>query len=385
MSMISKQKEKQQLRFACGALLCSLVCVHHASAQTITKPLNSYRVGDEITRLRVPYVEPGSKGENCIWEYDGSVSNAKECKLTVSTENGAIICLENHNLYHYSIKGDSLVSNGFENRTTRLDYLSGQPVLKYPFAYGDSIGGYYCGKGVYSDRLALFVWGKSYTVADGKGVLVNGNDTLRNIVRTHQHIEFRRKTPVVSQSGGINLYDSEDSIKAAMDSISAGMSEDRYRWYMAGYRYPVMESVSYSRITADGTEPYSSMTYMFLPDEQKATLQPDRENEHVREALASNGGGNTGENQADNFPVDLSDIEAGADGKSISFSYNLSESGSVSFCVYDSNSRLISSVSHGSQPEGTYTEHLTLKCAPNGSVMLHTIVNGQSKIVKVKM
>ena len=378
-------KRKQQLRLACSALLCSLVCAHHASAQTITKSLNGYRSGDEITRLRVPYVEPGNKGENCIWEYDGSVSNGKECKLTVSTENGAITCLENHNLYHYSMKGDSLVSNGFENRTTRLDYLSGLPVLKYPFAYGDSIGGYYCGKGVYSDRLALFVWGKSYTVADAKGVLVNGNDTLRNIVRTHQHVEFRRKTPVVSQSGGINLYDSEDSIKAAIDSISAGMTEDRYRWYMAGYRYPVMESISYCRLTADGTEPYSSMTYMFLPDEQKATLQPDRENERVREALASNGGGNISENQTDKFPVELSDIESGADGKSISFNYTLSESGSVSFCVYDSNSRLISSVSHGSQPEGTYTEHLTLKCAPNGSVMLHTIVNGQSKIVKVKM
>ena len=381
--MINKQK--QQLRLACGALLCSLVCVHHASAQTITKSLNGYRSGDEITRLRVPYVEPGSKGENCIWEYDGSVSNAIECKLSVNVDSSAITCLENHNLYHYSMKGDSLVSNGFENRTTRLDYLNGQPVLKYPFAYGDSIGGYYCGKGVYSDRLALFVWGKSYTVADAKGVLVNGNDTLRNIVRTHQHVEFRRKTPVVSQSGGIRLYDSEDSIKAAIDSISAGMTEDRYRWYMAGYRYPVMESVSYSRITADGTEPYSCMTYLFLPDEQKATLQPDRENERVREALASNGGGNTSENQTDNFPVDLSDIEAGADGKSVSFSYTQSTSGSVSFCVYDSNSRLISAVTHGSQPEGTYTEHLTLKCAPNGSVMLHITINGQNKVVKIKM
>jgi hypothetical protein len=362
-----------------------ICAVQSAEAQTITKPLNSYRGGDEITRLRVPYVEPGNKGENCIWEYDGSVSNAKECKQSVSTENGAITCLENHNLYHYSMKGDSLVSNGFENRTTRLDYLSGQPVLKYPFAYGDSIGGYYCGKGVYSDRLALFVWGKSYTVADAKGVLVNGNDTLRNIVRTHQHVEFRRKTPVVSQSSGINLYDSEDSIKAAIDSISAGMTEDRYRWYMAGYRYPVMESISYYRLTADGTEPYSSMTYMFLPDEQKATLQPDKDNERVREQLAENAEGNPSGDAADKFPVELSDIESGADGKSISFNYTLSEGGSVSFCVYDSNSRLISAVTHGSQPEGTYTEHLALKCAPNGSVMLHTIVNGQSKIVKIKM
>ncbi len=367
-------------------MIFGCICaVQSAEAQTITKSLNSYRGGDEITRLRVPYVEPGSKGENCIWEYDGSVSNAKECKLSVNVDSSAITCLENHNLYHYSMKGDSLMNNGFENRTTRLDYLSGQPVLKYPFAYGDSIGGYYCGKGVYSDRLALFVWGKSYTVADAKGVLVNGNDTLRNIVRTHQHIEFRRKTPVVSQSGGIYLYDSEDSIKAAIDSISAGMTEDRYRWYMAGYRYPVMESVSYSRITADGTEPYSSMTYMFLPDEQKATLQPDKDNERVREQLAENAEGNPSGDATDKFPVELSDIESGADGKSISFSYTLSEGGSVSFCVYDSNSRLISSVSHGSQPEGTYTEHLALKCAPNGSVMLHTIVNGQSKIVKVKM
>ena len=54
-----------------------ICAVQSAEAQTITKPLNSYRGGDEITRLRVPYVEPGSKGENCIWEYDGNVSNAK--------------------------------------------------------------------------------------------------------------------------------------------------------------------------------------------------------------------------------------------------------------------------------------------------------------------
>ena len=182
------------------------------------------------------------------------------------------------------------------------------------------------------------------------------------------------------------MYDCEDSIKAAIDSISAGMTEDRYRWYMAGYRYPVMESISYCRLTSDGiAEPYSSTTYLFLPDEQKATLQPDKDNERVREQLAENADGNTSGEAADKFPVELSDIESGADGKSISFSYTLSENGSVSFCVYDSNSRLISSVNHGSQPEGTYTEHLTLKCAPNGSVMLHTIVNGQSKIVKVKM
>lgn len=68
--------------------------VQSVEAQTITKPLNSYRSGDEITRLRVAYVEPESKGENCIWKYDGSVLNAKECKLTESTVNGAITCLE---------------------------------------------------------------------------------------------------------------------------------------------------------------------------------------------------------------------------------------------------------------------------------------------------
>ena len=105
----------------------------------------------------------------------------------------------------------------------------------------------------------------------------------------------------------------------------------------------------------------------------------------MREQLAENADGNPSGDATDKFPVELSDIESGADGKSISFSYTLSEGGSVSFCVYDSNSRLISAVTHGSQPEGTYTEHLALKCAPNGSVMLHTIVNGQSKIVKVKM
>ena len=61
--------------------------------------------------------------------------------------DSARLCgLEHRTRYYYTLRDDTLWTAGFENPTTRMDYVQAEPRLAFPFAYGDTLRGVFEGR-----------------------------------------------------------------------------------------------------------------------------------------------------------------------------------------------------------------------------------------------
>ncbi len=68
-----------------------------------------------------------------------------------------ILCgREGRNRYYYRQGSDSLWCVGHENATFYIDYARPELLLRYPFAYGDSLTSRFEGAGRYGQRIPLF-------------------------------------------------------------------------------------------------------------------------------------------------------------------------------------------------------------------------------------
>ncbi|MBR1656557.1 MAG: hypothetical protein IJ698_09145, partial [Prevotella sp.] len=165
-------------------LLCaSLTSV---SQSVLTHELNMLRDGDELKRFRLQHTTLSQRGEDITWDLSGkSVQDAKyRHRYAAVPDTSLLSCVDGDTRYYYDCRGDSLLLLGFENNQTRLTYILPVAYLRFPFQYGDSIGGRYEAFGTYCDREALHVRGRYKSVADATGTLIlPDGDTLKNVLR----------------------------------------------------------------------------------------------------------------------------------------------------------------------------------------------------------
>jgi hypothetical protein len=152
--------------------------------------------------------------------------------------------------------------------------------MRFPMCYGDSLIGYFHGTGIYCDELPIRLYGRYKTKADGLGCLViPEGDTLRNVIRLHT--EEQISTLLYKNRTG-NLMDMSftvDSIDRHLTTDSALITIDTYRWYVSGYRYPVLEMRKRTLVQQNTV---NSTTAFFYPPSKQYTLCNDIENEMTR-------------------------------------------------------------------------------------------------------
>lgn len=365
----------------CAFLLAASAAPLASAQETVTVERNLPRDGDRLERAEVPFIPPGKGGEGTVWRYSFPASLAKSRPSSYRVQGNGVSRLEQSTIYYGSLQGDSLLATGFENRSTALEYTVPPLLLEYPLAYGDSTGGVYGGQGIHGSRLHWAVWGRNYSVADGTGILTDGTDTLRHILRVRLRREFSMAT--ARDTFPASLF-RPDSIAARADTATEKTVEDRWLWYKAGCRYPVMETVEGRKAEGGKETRVYAATYLYLPDAQRLGLDSDLPNELLEEGLASHGTPGTASSDDGGFPIAM-DAQLEAGGKSLSLHYELSAEGPVSFYVYDSTGRLLAHAAHPSRPAGTYGETLRFVADPAGSVLaLAMQAGGQWQTVKVR-
>lgn len=365
----------------CALLLAASAAPLASAQETVTVERNFPRDGDRLERAEVPFIPPGKGGEGTVWHCSFPASLAKSRPSSYRVRGGQASRLEEGTLYHSRLSGDSLLAAGFENRSTALEYAVPPLLLECPLAYGDSTGGVYGGQGIHGSRLHWAVWGRNHSVADGTGVLTDGTDTLRHILRVRLHREFA--TATARDTFPASLF-RPDSIAARVDTATGKTVENRWLWYKAGCRYPVMETVEGRKAEGGKETRVYAATYLYLPDAQRLGLDSDLANELLEEELASHGTPGTAFSDDGSFPIAM-DAQLGAGGKSLSLHYELSAEGPVSFYVYDSTGRLLAQAAYPSRPAGTYDEMLRFAADPVGSVLALTMqAGGQWQTVKVR-
>lgn len=353
-----------------SATIALLLAIDSYAQTSITCQYNGYRDGDKLYRVVADDTSLGDRGENCVWELPSAQKDDKYFRQTIILRNDSLTIVEGELMLHYIATDNNLSLRGFQTRDMYSVHDRLVPELKYPFAYGDSIAGTFSRKTVYYDTFPFEGEGYCYTVCDGRGVLTNGNDTLKDVLRIHHH------NTIISE------YDNEDGEEE--EHVLSEVAEDKYLWYYVGSRYPVMDTriikcKSNGIIVSDTT-----YTSLYMPDLQLSELAYDDANSQLiaqREALEHSPDieGNSNDSETP-FPIKIA-ASLMANHSEIELKYTVAEDTDAAFYAYDLAGRLLGTIAHISLSQGEHHETMILNNRPINNIVMLTIIAGDQKLV----
>lgn len=369
-------------------LLASILgCLSLKAQNTLYKSENAPRPGDKIIKERISYFDPGEKGDKKIWYFDHLTTEKELYELRYSGNDSLLTGHEHLTFYRYQMQGDSLLITGMENRTMIQKSYLPELSVKYPFRFGDRFESYFYNVGEYQHNLDLTVSGKSIVEADAEGMLIIGEDTLENILRVHTLRKSVSEIKIPECS-----YMSEDSVTAKLrshpDSIDYRIANDTlviltdtYRWYAAGYRYPVFETIENKLIRNGKEEPHFRTAFYYPPDEQYYTLPEDMENLSRREKIEAEklAAKDSSENESVIPKSKISEYKLSGNkaGGDLILEYTLTESADVEIALCNAQGQLLKMYPKETQQAGYYRKEIKI----NGSIferyVIRFIIDGQ--------
>ena len=319
----------------------------------LTADRHAPRPGDRIVKQQVIFRDPGSHGQGIEWDFAHLQPVDEEYALHYFMADSARLCgLEHRTRYYYTLHGDTLWAAGFENPTTRMDYVQAEPRLVFPFTYGDTLRGAFTGEGEYSHRTPLAVGGHTRTEADATGTLTLPCGTVEDVLRVHTSRLYTRLP------GG------------HADSTGTSLRIDAYSWYAGEARYPVFESLSTTLRHAGQDTVLFATSFYFPPDEQRRQLANDVEDypeDAASEAPPSGGVEGAVFTEADLVPNPVVDI--------LRIKYKLTRDASIGFSVHNQQGLCMATVPQSPQQEGFHETPIDMTACPTGAYTVYVQVD----------
>lgn len=215
------------------------------------------------------FSDAGEAGKDAVWDFRNLTAPqaAERCISLVLPDDSTRICIhEHHARTYYARSGDTLFCTGYENALTRMHYTLCEPLLLFPFHYGDSLSGDFAGMGEYCHQLPFTASGKTCTTADGIGRLLLPDAEMKDILRVHRCREW------TEISGNVT-----------------NMQEDVWQWYAARCPHPIMEALRLVQRTEETDSVlYSSVSvFRSVADEEDYLLQEEETEDKSSECLLS--------------------------------------------------------------------------------------------------
>lgn len=347
---------------------------------SLNRECNSPRPGDSFTMSEIHALPPGGRGTARVWHLPDA--DGTDHRRTYLSKGDTTVCLEYPEYLTYSAVTDTVRLTSAENREMKVSYDLAPPLLRLPMAYGDSISSPTSGTGIFGKRLYIGHRGTAYSVADGTGMLTDGTDTLRHVLRVYTRHEYRRVMD--PDTARVSAW---MSLPALPDSLPLFIDE-RHSWYAAGSRYPVMERVASMMVYGGDTVMTRAVTLLCLPELQRTDLGDDTPNSALlaRITAAESGQRDGPTPDADSpggFPATV-DAVLGADGRTVNVTYTLDTAADVRLGVFDALGRALCSVTRESAAPGTHSECLALTSPPSGNALLTVWVGDDNMTFKVR-
>ena len=147
--------------------LLILACQPMSAQHILNCEANAPQIGDRLKPLHVELPKGSFDEEQHLWDFSHMQSlEANSRQRYVMTGDSAkqrTARIENGQRTYYNIKGDSLLITGRESRLTKVLYDEPELFLRFPMQLGDSVEGYFHGRGTYCNRVALRNYGRYYT------------------------------------------------------------------------------------------------------------------------------------------------------------------------------------------------------------------------------
>lgn len=242
---------------------------------------HQYRIGDKLQVQQISVQEfPNILGEDLTWTMQDNkeTKHFANIKLTNCTETSYAAniskIVEGTNFF-YDIQHDSLQLKGHRNKNISIKYDLPITEAIYPLSYGDSIQGYYAGKGILANNKYAFIVGKySYHVC-GVGKLVTlDSDTLDNTILikntrlvSYEEISKNMLRKKYGKLGNVPIPNNQ-KIEDRIKNDSSLVKFEKISWYSPGYRYAVLEINKASLTTPKGHKLFEYALY-YAPEDQQ--------------------------------------------------------------------------------------------------------------------
>lgn len=374
-----------------------------SSYNSVASSSHTLRVGDHLSKHIVDYTIRQDTLQNVLWDFSAMEAASGRHRVRYSAAynmENTIAGTENNCRYYYKQSADSIILCGWENNLVKVEYDRPELQLVTPLTYGMRHEGLFHGSMVYCERMFFRIFGSYSAGVDATGsIILPSGDTLRHVSRIHIHRHtIEQHFPHIATEKDLRQY--IDSISPyTSDSILRHLTADRniketdtYRWYAAGYRYPILEVT-----TANGAGNRQSVTSYYFPPEEQEGLD-DADNETIRQQIAaglygrgtdyaSNGYHNSGNSHDSSTPATpFNNVSIQTHGSTISISYDLTTPATVTAMVCDISGMVYRQTTQNGVTE--VSNQLSVDCSGlrHGEYVLYLNTNGavHSQNVSIK-
>ena len=210
-------------------LLFSIFLSNVFGQVTLSYHNNGMLPGDSSRTHEITYIEPGSPGENQVWDLSGIQFSGKttfcgvkeDASLKVTgTDEKSLLLAEDGYEYTFISGEQGYIETGYVNTAKKLTLAYSDPILKikYPFSYGQQFSDPFTGVAWYNEKSRIDLSGTYTLTADAYGTLILPDRILKNTLRVKS----------VRQSLQIGVCGSTQS------------NTVKYYWFASGFRYPVV-------------------------------------------------------------------------------------------------------------------------------------------------
>lgn len=270
-------------------LVLSIVMIQgldtYAQDISITKEYNMPIVDDILQGYHVDNIEEHEDGNTSIWDLSKANIDSTpihESFLQLSDTSSTYSTLIGKTYIHTDGLGkDTLLRVGYENYLQKISYHHPEITMKYPLNLGDSLSGYFEGKGQYCDKLKLRSFGRYYLKAEKVGTIIlpNGN-RLNNSLLVHTQRYLSTLIYPLNYFFPKNAVFNQDSIELYMEKDNKLICQEEYNIYSKGHRYPIIKKmVTYLAKQKTGK---SNTEIIFYNPEEQYKLSLDDNNRAIR-------------------------------------------------------------------------------------------------------
>jgi hypothetical protein len=253
----------------------------------VTKTHNSPRIGDKIYSHSCN-IKDNKKGADVEWDFSELNLVRKTLNLShisVNSSADSVLRVHDGKRQYLCITDDTLKVYGEEDIIYKVIYDAPIAKIVYPMAYGDSVEGYYYGRGRCYDRFAMRTIGKYKTTVEACGrVTLPSGELIDNVnkfstVKTFTNIYYQVDSIAVPK---VDYTDTQIEMMLDQDSTTTIVKE--LAWYAKGYRYPLFESIeACEKLNQSNKETRS----YYFPIDGQLTMPIDEVNMDIRNAVTT--------------------------------------------------------------------------------------------------
>ena len=353
------------------------------------------RAGDELSREVVTFDGSETSGRSVVWDLqDMEVldNGYLTCYTGADVAPWLVAAHEGLTSRQYLSADGGISLIGQSTPTSQMTYDIPEQLMPLPLCYGDSITGIYGGAGSYGDKLFVREYGNYRSRVDGTGsMLLPDGDTLHYVCRLTTDRMVWAETALADSmqmvyGDSIPAY-GEDSIRRHMATDVPLQRVREQRWYAAGYRYPILETLESRSATDDRL--ITKYALYYSPAEQERQLAYDEENETIRTLIARGeyhpeglGHDTRSGSCEDADPVIDYTLEQNAEARTVTIRYSLDASATVR-CVLADSKGVVYRTAEQTNAAGTgYTLTLSYNGLPRGQYVIYISAGGQTQAEK---